>query len=65
MVLACLFLVPASGLTLVLTQDDFLVPVHIGAQVVLGVTVLGHVSLVLSHTLFRRDRLLQRMLPGR
>ncbi len=63
--LASLFLVPITGLTLVLTQDDFLVPVHIGAQVLLGIAVVMHVSLVLRHTLLRRDRLLQRMLPGR
>lgn len=55
---------PDTGLTLVLTQDDALVGVHIGAQVLLGLAVLGHVGLVLQHTLFHRDRLLQRMLPG-
>lgn len=63
--LASLFLVPGTGLTLVLSQDDALVGVHIASQVLLGLAVLGHVGLVVRHTLFRRDRLLQRMLPGR
>ena len=63
--LASLFLVPGSGLTLVLTQNDALVPIHITAQVLLGIAVVAHVALVLRHTVFRRDRLLSRMLPGR
>jgi cytochrome b561 len=63
--LACLFLVPGTGLTLVLTQDDALVPLHVAAMVLLGIAVALHVGLVLRHTLLRRHRLLQRMLPGR
>jgi cytochrome b561 len=63
--LACLFLVPSTGLVLVFTQDDALLPAHIAAQVLLGIAVLAHVSLVLRHTLLHRNRLLHRMLPGR
>ncbi len=63
--LASLFLVPGTGLTLVLTQNDALVPIHIAAQVLLGIALAAHVALVLRHTLVRRDRLLSRMLPGR
>ena len=63
--LACLFLVPGTGLILVLTQDDALLPLHIAAMVLLGIAVVAHVALVLRHTLLSRDRLLQRMLPGR
>lgn len=63
--LASLFLVPGTGLALVLTQDDVLVPLHVGALVLLGVAVVAHVGLVLRHTLVRRENLLGRMLPGR
>lgn len=63
--LSSLFLVPSTGLLLVFTQDDALVPAHIAALVLLGIAVAAHVSLVLRHTLLRPDRLLQRMLPGR
>ncbi len=63
--LVSLFLVPGSGLILVLTQDDVLVPIHVAAQILLGVAVVAHVTLVLRHTVVRPDRLLQRMLPGR
>jgi len=61
--LASLFAVPITGLALVLTQEDALVVAHVGAQVLLGLAVLAHVSLVLRHTVVRRDRLLARMLP--
>jgi cytochrome b561 len=63
--LASLFAVPLTGLTLVLTQDDGLVAVHVAAQLLLGVAVLAHVALVLRHTVVRRDGLLARMLPSR
>lgn len=63
--LACLFLVPGTGLILVLTQDDALLPMHIASQVLLGIAVVAHVALVLRHTLLRRNRLLHRMLSGR
>jgi len=39
--------------------------VHIVAGYVLGATILAHVGLVLWHTLFKRDGLIFRMLPGR
>lgn len=61
--LSSLFAVPITGLVLVLTQEDALVAVHVAAQVLLGLAVLAHISLVLRHTVVRRDRLLVRMLP--
>lgn len=59
--LSLLFLVPGSGLLLVLGNDDWL-PVHIGAHVLFFVTLALHVGLVLRHTMVRRERQLLRML---
>lgn len=60
-----MFAMPLSGVALVLTQENSLVLLHVATHVVLGVALLGHVGLVLRHTLVRRDHLLSRMLPGR
>ena len=59
--LTLLFLVPGSGLLLVIGNDDWL-PVHITAHVLFFVTLALHVGLVLRHTVVRRDRHLHRML---
>ena len=58
--LTLLFLVPATGLLLVLGNGDWL-PVHVAAHVLFFATLALHVGLVLRHTVVRRDRHLQRM----
>jgi cytochrome b561 len=59
--LTLLFVVPGTGLLLVIGETDWL-PVHIGAQLVLLGVIAVHVALVLSHTIVRRDGELWRML---
>jgi cytochrome b561 len=59
--LTLLFLVPGTGLLLIVRGTDWL-PVHIAAQLVLLGVVAVHVGLVLRHTVVRRDRELRRML---
>ena len=54
--LASLFAIPASGLALVASGDDDLLPLHVGAHLVFFATLAAHVGLVL------RRRLLPRML---
>ena len=61
MLLTLLFVVPGTGLLLVLGEDDWL-PVHIAAHVLFFATLALHVGLVLRHTVVRRDRHLHRML---
>jgi len=56
-----LFVVPLTGLWLVLISDDA-VAVHIASHVALFVVVASHVGLVLKHQLLDRDRLLRRMI---
>jgi len=60
--LVLLFVVPLSGLTLLLSGDDDLLWLHVAAQVALLVAIAAHVGLVLKHQLVDRDRLLARML---
>jgi cytochrome b561 len=60
--LASLFLMPISGLALVLSGEDDWLPLHVAAHVVFFVAVGLHVGLVLWHTVVRRDRHLARML---
>jgi cytochrome b561 len=60
LLLTLLFVVPASGLLLIVGASDWL-PVHIAAQVVLLAVIAVHVGLVLSHTVIRRDGQLWRM----
>lgn len=55
--LALLILVPATGLALVLGDDDLL-PLHVAGHLALYTTVALHVALVV------RRRLVGRMLPG-
>lgn len=59
--LALLFVVPGTGLLLVLDDDDWL-PLHIAAHVCFYAVVALHIGLVLKHTVIRRDRHLARML---
>ena len=61
MLLTLLFVVPASGLLLIATGDDWLAA-HIAAQLVLLAVIAVHVALVLSHTVVMRDGQLRRML---
>jgi cytochrome b561 len=57
----CLLVMPATGLTLLLVDDDLL-PLHVASHVAFFVALLLHVGLVLKHQLVDRDRLLNRML---
>jgi cytochrome b561 len=59
--LTLLFVVPASGVTLLALGGDWL-PLHITAQLVLLAAIAIHVGLVLKHTVVHRDRHLARML---
>ncbi len=59
--LALLFLIPLSGLSLVVVSYDLL-PLHIAAHIAFFVTIAAHLGLVLKHQLLDRDRLLARML---
>lgn len=59
--LTLLFVVPSTGLLLVLGDTDWL-PIHIAAQLMLVAVVTVHVGLVLKHTVLRRNRHLNRML---
>lgn len=61
LLLMLLVAVPATGLLLVVTGDDWL-PVHITAQIALLIAIAVHVQLVLKHTVVRRNRHLTRML---
>ena len=61
LLLALLFVVPATGLLLVVAGDDW-VFVHVAAQIAFLATIAGHVGLVLRHTVLRRNRHLARML---
>jgi cytochrome b561 len=54
--LASLFVIPLSGLALVSSGDDDLLPVHVGAHLVFFATLASHLGLVV------RRRLLPRML---
>jgi cytochrome b561 len=58
---AALFVVPGTGLWLVLVSDDA-VAIHIAAHVLLYTAIAAHLGLVLKHQLIDRDRLLRRML---
>lgn len=55
-----MFVTPASGLWLVLVDDDALA-VHVGAHIAVFVVVALHVGHVLHHQLVVRDALLRRM----
>jgi len=55
-----LFVMPLSGLWLVLVNDDA-VAVHVASHIAFFVVVAAHVGLVLKHQLINRDGLLRRM----
>jgi cytochrome b561 len=59
--LCLLFIVPATGLVLVLGDDDLL-PLHITAHVAFFLALATHLSLVLGRALRGRPLLLRRML---
>ncbi len=59
--LVLLFLIPLSGLSLVLVNYDLL-PLHIAAHLGFFATIATHLGLVLKHQLLDRDRLVSRML---
>jgi cytochrome b561 len=58
--LALLFVIPLTGLWLVLVSDDA-VGVHVASHIAFYVALAAHVALVLKHQLIDRDRLLRRM----
>jgi cytochrome b561 len=59
--LVLLFLIPLSGLSLVVVSYDLL-PLHIAAHLGFFATLAAHLALVLKHQVVDRDRLLARML---
>ena len=56
-----LFVIPLTGLFLVLVSDDA-VGVHVASHLAFFAVVTIHVGMVLKHQLIDRDRLLRRML---
>jgi cytochrome b561 len=56
-----LFVVPLTGLWLVVVSDDA-VALHVAGHIAFFVALALHVGLVLKHQLIDRDRLLRRML---
>lgn len=60
LLLGLLFVIPLSGLLLVVVSYDLL-PVHIAAHIGFFVTLAAHLGLVVKRTVLQRDRLLQRM----
>lgn len=60
--MAMLFVVPATGLVLVLGEDDDLLGVHIAAHVVFFTALAAHLGLVLGRGVRGRPVLLRRML---
>jgi cytochrome b561 len=59
--LTLLFVIPLSGLLLVVVSYDLL-PLHVAAHIGFFATVAAHLGLVLKHQLVDRDRLVSRML---
>lgn len=61
LLLSLLFVIPLSGLLLVVVSYDLL-PLHIAAHICFFAAVAAHLGLVLKHQLVNRDRLVSRML---
>ena len=61
LLLTLLFVIPLSGLLLVVVSYDLL-PLHIAAHIGFFLTIAAHLGLVVKRTLVQPDRLLQRML---
>jgi cytochrome b561 len=57
-----MFAVPLTGLVLVLSGDDAVLPLHIAAHIVFFVAFAFHIGLVLKHQFVDRDHLVRRML---
>jgi cytochrome b561 len=57
-----LLVMPATGVVLLLSDDDDLLWLHVASHVVFFVALALHLVLVLKHQLVDRDRLLNRML---
>ncbi|MET0838546.1 MAG: cytochrome b/b6 domain-containing protein [Marmoricola sp.] len=60
--LTMLFVVPATGLVLVLGEEDDLLGVHVAAQIAFFTALAAHLGLVLGRGLRGRPVLLRRML---
>ena len=58
---ALMFAIPASGLALVLSDDDDLLGFHIATHLAFFVAIALHVGFVLEHQLVDRDGYLRRM----
>jgi cytochrome b561 len=58
----CMFVIPITGLWLVVSDDDDVLVAHVVTHIVFFVTVATHVGLVLKHQLLDRDQLLRRMM---
>ncbi len=61
--LTLLFVVPLTGIVLVASGDDDVLPLHVAAHIAFFLALALHLGLVLKHQLVDRDRLLARMLP--
>ena len=61
LLLALLFVIPLSGLSLLVVDDDLLL-LHVASHLTFFAALAAHVGLVLKHQLLDRDRLLRRML---
>ena len=59
--MALLFLIPVTGLSVLLGDDDLL-GLHVASHVAFFVALAAHLALVLRHTVVRRDGVLSRML---
>ena len=59
--LALLFVIPATGLVVVLGEDDDLVGVHVAAHLAFFVALAVHLGLVLGHRVRTGNSLLRRM----
>ena len=57
-----MFVIPITGLWLIVADDDDALTPHVIAHVAFFVVITLHVGLVLKHQLLDRDRLLRRML---
>jgi cytochrome b561 len=57
----CLFLIPLTGISLLLVSDDLLA-LHVATHIAFFVALAAHLGLVLKHQLIDRDRLLERMI---
>ena len=60
--MALLFVIPATGLVLVLGEDDDLLGLHVAAHIAFFIALAAHLGLVLGHQARTGDSLLRRML---